>query len=242
VAGYVSSYAQWWEFERRWRRATTLLGIESLGCHASKCATGAKPYDVFTAARRGEIQAALIDAIRDSGIFGCVAASELAGWQKRRQLLTDYLGKDNKKFNEPHLLAHRQCVLLMFQVTEVATAEPIRFVFDRNKDTGGRAREWYHQTMKTSSLPPEEIKRMGPYSESDRITTPGLQAADILAYAAFRHFSGKPSWQWDALIASKQVTAMVFGESYWQVLEDEATAAMRAPGEPLKRFGSDSVA
>jgi len=238
VAGYVSSYAQWWEFDRRWRRSMKALGIEALGCHASKCATGAKPYDTFSPTQRGEIQGQMIDAIRDSGIFGCVAVGELDGWRKRRQLLTDYLGKDNKKFNEPHLLAHRQCVLLMFRITEPATKEQIAFVFDQNTDTGGRAREWYHQTMKSSSLPAEELTRMGPYSESDRMKTLGLQAADILAYAAFRHFSGKPSWQWDALIARKQVTAMVFDDSYWQVLEVEAAAAIQARASDKATDGS----
>ena len=69
---------------------------------------------------------------------------------------------------------------------------------------------------------------MGPYVDGDRMKTLGLQAADMLAYASFRHFSGKPSWQWNALIAPKQLTAMIFDDSYWQVLEDEATAALKA--------------
>ena len=201
------------------------LVIDQIGCHASKCATGAKPYHKFSPQQRHEIQRRLIEDIADSGIFGCVAVSELEGWRKRRQLFSDYLGKNNRKFNEPHLLAHRQCILLMFKVTEAATKEPIAFVFDRNTDTGGRAREWYHQTMKNSALPAEERARMGPYSEGDRLMTVGLQAADILAYAAFRHFSGRTSWQWDELIATKQVTAMEFGESYWQTVEDDLVAA-----------------
>lgn len=204
------------------------LGIEHLGCHASKCATGAKPYNDFAPQQRHEVQRRLIADIADSGIFGCVAASELAGWRKRKELFSEWLGKDNKKFNEPHLLAHRQCVLLMFRVTGDATTEPIAFVFDRNTDTGGRAREWYHLTMKSSSLPADEIARMGPYSEGDRMTTVGLQAADMLAYSAFRHFIGKPSWQWTELVAPKRVSTMVFDESYWRLLEDEATSALKS--------------
>ena len=82
VAGYVSSYSRWWEFDRRWQAAMKALGIEHLGCHASKCATGAKPYNVFTPAQRHAIQSRLIDSIHESGIFGCVAISELEGWRK----------------------------------------------------------------------------------------------------------------------------------------------------------------
>lgn len=228
VAAYVGSPGQWWEFDRRWRKSMQTLRIEQIGCHASKCATGAKPYRDFAPQQRHEIQRRLIVDIADSGIFGCVAVSQLDGWRTRRQMFSDYLGKDNKKFNEPHLLAHRQCVLLMFRVTGDATQEPIAFVFDRNTDTGGRAREWYHQTIRSSSLPHEELARMGPYSEGDRMKTLGLQAADILAYAAFRHFSGKPSWQWDELIAPKRVAAMLFDESYWQTIEDDMAAAAKS--------------
>jgi hypothetical protein len=213
------------------------LGIEHLGCHASKCSTNNPPYKVFSDTQRHEIQRRLIDAILDSRIFGCVAVSELDGWRKRRKLLSEFLGKDNKKFNEPHLLAHRQCVLLMFKVTEPATKEPISFVFDQNTDAGGRAREWYHETMKSSSLPAGELARMGPYADGERMKTLGLQAADMLAYAAFRHFSGKSSWQWDALIARKTITAMTFDESYWQILEDEANAALAARASAAPKTG-----
>jgi len=232
VAAYVGSAGQWWEFDRRWRRSMDKLGIGGIGCHASKCATGAKPYQHATPQQRHEIQRRLIGDILDSGVFGCVAASALEGWRRKKKLFSDFLGKDLRKFNEPHLLAHRQCVQLMIRVTGDATREAIAFVFDRNTDTGGRAREWYHQTIKSSALPAEDRARMGPYSEGERTKTLGLQAADILAYAAFRHFSGRPSWQWNELIAAKGVSAMLFGELYWQELEDDIAEAMRKKAEP----------
>jgi hypothetical protein len=221
VAGYVASCSQWWEFDRRWRKSMRILGIEDIGCHASKCATGAKPYNNFTPQQRQEIQRRLVADVSESGIFGCVAVSDLTGWKSRREKFSKFLGKDQMKFNEPHLLAHRQCVLLMFDKTGEATKEPIAFVFDQNSDTGGRAREWYHLTTKSSALPAELTARMGPYEESDRMKVLGLQAADLLAYSAFRHFSGRPSWRWDELIASKRVAAMVFDERYWQSLEED---------------------
>ncbi len=221
VAGYVASAGQWWEFDRRWRKSMRALGIETLGCHASRCATGAKPYHDLTPHKRHEIQHRLIQDIADSGIFGCVAVSDLDGWRSRRELFSKFLGKDQKKFNEPHLLAHRQCVLFMFHKTESATKEPIAFVFDQNTDAGGRAREWYNVTIRSSALPAELRARMGPYGEAERMKVLGLQAADILAYSAFRHFSGRPSWQWNELIEAKRVAAMLFDETYWQSLEDD---------------------
>jgi hypothetical protein len=117
----------------------------------------------------------------------------------------------------------------MLHKTEVV-GSPIAFVFDRNTDTGGRAREWYRQTVRSSALPAEERARMGPYSEGDRLTTLGLQAADILAYASFRHVSGKPSWQWDKLVSAKRMSVMIFDEKYWQELEE--TFVKNSAGSP----------
>lgn len=220
VAGYVSSYAQWWEFDRRWRNSMRALGIEAIGCHASKCATGAKPYDGMSASERNTIQQRLIEAIVGSGIFGCVAASDLDGWRKRRQAFSDLLGKDDKKYNEPHLMAIRQCVMLMFEQTERVTKEPIRFTFDQHREAGGRVREWCLQLATSNAMPADYRARMASCEEDDRTRVLGLQAADLLAYAAFRHFADRPSWQWDELVKAKNMTVMPFDEDYWQTIED----------------------
>lgn len=174
---------------------------------------------------RNRIQRQLIDDIHDAGIFGCVAVTQLDGWRKRRELFSEFLGKDQKKFNEPHLLAHRQCIHLMLRITEEATKEPIRFEFDQNEDTGGRAREWYHLTVKSNATPTAEVARMGPYFDKKRTETIGLQAADLLARSAFRYFNGDPSWQWNALTANHKVRHLLFNEPYWQQLEEEVNMA-----------------
>jgi len=197
VAGYVASAGQWYEFDRRWRRAMRELGIEHLGCHASNCRSGRAEYESYSRAQRGTMRRRLIEAIAESGLFGCVAVSDLDGWRARRWRFAELLGKDEVKFNEPHILAHRQCVHLMLWKTEQATTARIAFVFDRNKDTGGRAKEWYSRDLKNKKLDspdmmgPSYRSRLGPYDEADRMRVLGLQAADMLAYTAHRYFSGQ---------------------------------------------------
>jgi hypothetical protein len=219
------------------------LGIEHIGCHAAACRTGKKQYAEFLPEKRDEIQRKLIEAITDSHIFGCVAASELDGWRSRRELFAQLLGKNLRKFNEPHVIAHRQCVLLMLHKTEEATKEPIGFVFDRNKDAGGRATEWYRSDIKNKKLDAPNMmgpyfrSRLGPIAEDDRMKVLGLQAADMLANSAYRYLSGIDSWQWDDLIAPKRISVAEFRESYWQSVED----AFKAEAQSKVHFPWDAT-
>jgi hypothetical protein len=229
VAGYVASAAQWFDFDWRWRKAMRALGIEHIGCHAADCRTGKRQYQEFVPEKRDEIQRRLIEAIADSHIFGCVAANDLDGWRDRREMFARFLGKDLRKFNEPHVITHRQCVLLMLHKTE-ATKMPIGFVFDQNRDAGGRAKEWYRSDVKDKKLDapdkmgPDYRRRLGPIAEDDRMRVLGLQAADMLANSTHRYLRGKDSWQWDALIAPNRISVAKFDESYWQSVEDHFKA------------------
>jgi len=60
---------------------------------------------------------------------------------------------------------------------------------------------------------------MGPYAEGSRLSVSGLQAADMLAYAAFRHFSAAPSWLWDELQTPRRLSVSTYGEDYWATME-----------------------
>lgn len=237
VAGYVAAAGEWFEFDRRWRRAMRQLGIEHLGCHAADCRGGRGEYAVYSPAQRGAIRRKLIEAVAESGIFGCVVASNLDGWRARRQNFSDLLGRNEAKFNEPHILVHRQCVHLMLWKTAQATDAPIAFMFDRNKDTGGRAKEWYNRDVTNKGLDAADMMgplyrtRLGPYSDGDRLKVRGLQAADMLPYTAHRFFGGNSSWAWDELIAPKRLIVVEhFGEEYWREMEDRLISAKAIQG------------
>jgi hypothetical protein len=179
---------------------------------------GRKPYGEIELKQRNAIQEQLIDDIIESELHGCAAVLNLEGWKCRRKQLDTLMGND-RKHNQPHLYAMRLCVMLMFHATE-HTREPISFVFDQHKEAGGRTREWYRHMKQSDVLERDYRKRMGEFEEGSRLRVTGLQAADILAYSTFRHFSGKPSWQWEALRESKRLTLDVYEEKYWRALEE----------------------
>ena len=144
VAGLVGTAKEWRLFDSLWRQSMRDLRIAKIGgCHASKCANGAKPYDGMTLETRCEIQHRLIVDIVASRLHGCVAVSYLDGYRNVNKKLDPLLGKDLRKLNEPHLLAVRQCVLLLLHETDTAAHEPITFAFDQNGEFGGRVKEWY---------------------------------------------------------------------------------------------------
>jgi uncharacterized protein DUF3800 len=215
------------------------LKIADIGLHASKCANGAKPYLGISIKERDEIQYRLIVDIVAAKLHGCLAISELDGYRKREQTYLNFIQKHHQKYIRVHILAVRQCVHLMQRFTEPVTTEPISFVMDRNKEFGKRAYEWYHADINNAELDgpmPGYRARLGPYAEDERMRVLGLQAADLIAYAAFRHFSGLPSWQWDELKNGIGIMDFLFDDSYWETLERD----MRAYAE-RKAAGNESL-
>jgi len=218
VAGFIGTSDQWEFFDSLWDETMSELKIANIGLHASKCANGAKPYNLMLPQKRREIQERMLTDILAAKLPACVSVSDLWGYRKRKDKFSRFLGKDQKKFNEPHILTLRNCVLLMLRATEDWAPESVAFVFDQNKEFGGRAREWHRADTKNPN--PKISHRLGPLVEDSRMKVLGLQAADLLAYAAFRHYSGLQSWQWDLLSRATQISDLVFEESYWQGLED----------------------
>jgi len=227
VAGLVGTTREWELFDSFWSESMRDLRIDRVGCHTSKCANGAKPYDQMSAERRREIQHRLLVDIIAARLYGCVAVSDLDSYRRVKPQLDALIGRDLKKLNEPHLLAVRQCVLLMLHETQSSDNHPISFVFDRNGQFGGRVKEWYHGLVRWKAFPFRG--RVGPFVEGDRNKVIGLQAADMLAYAALRHFTGRPSWQWDALSGGTRIASMTFADDYWQSLMASTAKEMGKP-------------
>src|SRR5947208_3284197 len=98
VAGYIGTHSQWFEFDRRWRKAMRELQIEHIGCHATDCRNGEKQYKNYSVAERHLMRRRLIEAIAESQIFGCVAVSDLDGWRARREKFSNFLGKDEMQY------------------------------------------------------------------------------------------------------------------------------------------------
>jgi hypothetical protein len=229
VAGFVAELEQWEEFDSMWTADMRALHITSFGLHASKCENGKGPYQRMSEETRREIQHRMIVDIGAAELFPCVAIADLEGYRKRRDIFSNFLG-NSRRFNEPHILTTRNCILLMLQATRAATREALAIVADRNKAYGKRVLEWYQHDRANEELDElmgsEYRRRLGPIVEDDRMQILGLQAADLLAYAAFRKYNGAQSpWQWDEIEKLRKPVVMIFGEEFWRKLEDRVGAS-----------------
>jgi hypothetical protein len=225
VAGFVANAEQWQLFELLWLEDMRLLNIENIGCHASKCATGAGPYRHMNAKRRKDIQHRLIVDIVAAKLYGVVAIVEMAAYHKHKGDLFALFPKHERQYYKPHVRAVEQCVQQMCRATEKVTTEPIAFVVDQNVGNGS-VKGSFRIARNHRANPWRD--RLGSFTEDSRMRAVGLQAADMLAYAAFRFANGKRGWQWEALRSAISANVMKSGEKYWGNLVRDMYAARQA--------------
>lgn len=229
LAGFCGPYERWSMFYDYWRATMRELRIESLGVHASKCANGAGPYQGMTSERRRELQYRLIvDIAASKPLMGFVAVVDTTGFNEHAERIRLDLGRDDAKYHVPHVMAMEICVELIAQVVEDVVQDRITFIFDQNKEFGGRAAKW-HQMTRSRPLARHHLK-LGELFHASRDSALGLQAADLLAYAAFRHYSDstRNCWQWEALLRATRIVTFRADADFWDDrIDPEAFHASR---------------
>jgi hypothetical protein len=223
VAGYCGPVSSWVAFESYWSDSMRRLKIEGLGLHAAKCANGMGPYGGMSEERRNEIQYRMIvDIAASKPLMGFVAAIDLAVFEKYQAALAEKFDKDTLKYNVRHVYAMEMCIELMTTITEDVVPDRIAFFFDRNAQFGGRAGEWYQMRVRRPLS--SHHNKLGSYTQDDRLKLIGLQAADLLAYSAFRHISepNRDRWQWNELMRATHISPpLIADELFWSGSVDE---------------------
>ena len=228
--GFIGTAHEWQYFEELWRASMKELGILEIGCHANRCAGGAPPYDQFTAEERREIQYRLIIDIAAANLFGMASIVDMEAYRRHRQDFSNALVPEAREYNEAHVLAIRQCVQHFCLTTEGTTREPIAFVVDRNQQFGKRAKAWYEMSMNSGA--DRHSKRFGPYSEEHSMKAVGLQAADMIAYAAMREAVGNPGWQWSTMLSAVKIgRPFRTSEKFWSELAELSREQLVLAGE-----------
>jgi hypothetical protein len=201
-----------------WRESMADLGITAIGCHASKCANGAPPYDRMSVKQREEIQHRLIVDIVASRLFAAVAIIDMDGYRAHRDELMRFLKPQDRSLLKPHVRAVEQCVYQMLKATK-ATGDPIAFICDQNQASGRMVK----RSLDVARKNPESkfSHRIGPYTEDSRLSAVGLQAADILAYSAYRHARGNTGWQWKVLGSAIKSTELTTDARYWSLVLEQ---------------------
>lgn len=230
VAGFIGTADEWAFFETLWQQSMKELGIRKIGCHANRCAGGAPPYDRFKPEERREIQYRLIVDIAAARLFGAVSIIGMEAYRKYRADFSRALVPEDRQYNEAHVLAVRQCVQHFCLTTEGTTAEPITFVVDRNQQFGKRAKAWYELSRKHRE--DRHSKRFGEFLERSAMEAVGLQASDMISYAAMRESIGKPGWQWNTMLSAVKIgRPFRTSEKFWSKIAALSREQLALAGE-----------
>lgn len=224
VGGYVASEGSWSKFDDLWGSTLRELKAITVGYHASDCQRGKGVYARWPESRRRELGYRLAVDIAAARLFPVAAVIDLASYRPHAALFSRFLGPpEHRKYNHAHILAARQCAHQMLLLTE-NSGEPISFIFDRNKEFGKRAVEWLNKDSGDALI--EYRERIGIVPEAERLSEPGLQAADLLAYSTLREFVGQPSWHWKHLNAGVTVEPIVAAKDFWSEIAGNIEARM----------------
>lgn len=217
IAGYVGPAAVWAEFSSAWRDFLAEFGVDSF--HATDCEAGRRQFEHLSDAERHVVQARLAELTKRFPILGISVAIAL---NQHRQFEADLpVAKGQTHMSVPHMLAFRAFVQFVANSAEDAGSNsPIRFV-PSDGPYLGRMRDLYGQIKRDVHAP--WAKHLGDFESQTSKATPGLQAADHLAYETLRmreQRGGTPlRLQMRILTAGEQVKFFVLSRHFYRRLE-----------------------
>jgi hypothetical protein len=158
---------------------------------------------------RDRLQKRFITIILESDIHPVAGGIVMADYSRLLPRLK-LIRRDPRYAKSPYFLSFEHCLLEMCKRASFLsnTGEQIAFVFDRQKECCGRAKELYEQTIKLDNA--SYAKSLGPLAFGAKSGPGGyvsLQAADVFVYEAYRYrgdhkIKGEPlRWQMQMLLS-----------------------------------------
>lgn len=193
VAGYIAPVEDWLEFEREWMRELAHWGLEYF--HMHKYAHSLLHFERF---RKHEQQRREIIS-RFTGIIKRRVSHGFAVWAKASDYESLTSERWRQTFGSTYTICTRLCVDLVssWAATNLSPESRISYVF-----AGGALHESEAERFMAWTVTNETLKSRSRYrahSFADMKETTPLQAADILAYEAYRDFQrvlgNAPDWK-----------------------------------------------
>jgi hypothetical protein len=216
IAGYVAPEQSWRTLRRRWTSLLENFGIREF--HAVDCEHGRGEFLGMSPRRRQAIHRNFVGLLSGQieGIIGVFKTVMLEPYTRLRPRFKELRQLPpglpiNGSLDDPYFLAFQLAVetaAVLPAVASLPTHEKIEFVFDRHGRLGGRVKHLFDSIRGDATL--GYPARLGDMQMIARAGVPGLQAADLLAYEAYRFSDNRitgesrpPRWQFSQL--SKRV-------------------------------------
>lgn len=206
IAGYFAAADAWTPFWSEWDGVLQAAGLQ--GFHAVDCEHGHNDFAGLSIRQREQLVRELIRVIVNHDPMGVVTSIDLRAYNavqpriKQLRRLRPGLSIQGS-LEDPYFLAFQHAiehVALSPLVTSSPLGDRVGFVFDRHH-LSGRANGLYASMVRGVPY----TARLGSLTFDDKVVIKPLQAADLLAYEAHRHFydtllKGAPErWQFTEL-------------------------------------------
>jgi hypothetical protein len=211
MAGCVWAGAEWNRFDRAWKAIVRKLPSGSFHASDFECGQGSFK-GAFTRSQTDGIQAQLISVIEDHEVFGYYSAVNRKAFAR----FETQIKRARIKYWSPYFLCFQQIMELCSSlVTGGLSKAAVSFIFDRQDEFQGRAREIF-VSMKADRSTLHYKARLGTLTFSDRKQAAPLQAADFLAYECYKWLDktqyglSPPRWQWEMLNRGGRISGYEF--------------------------------
>lgn len=255
VALYWAAAHDWWTFEQLWKAE---LDWRHLGkeFHAVDCEQGVGIYKGRD--DRLELWARFIDIVLQSRLRGVYAVIDLSALRPHAARLKELQAVHS--VTGPYYLLFQLVLETMGNwMAGFPADEKVAVVFDNRPDPGQVSKVFNALHDITDPAFGGIVGRLGTCTPGESEDLVGLQAADILAYEAKRHYeaawgitAASPRWQWQRLqqgpVHGRGFTAthipalMGYLETQWSVEAEIRTAKLAAKRAARARASSASRA
>lgn len=178
VAGYLSTPAQWVEFEKEWRATLDYYGLAFF--HMGKFTNGAQPYEDWKTEKKAECFARLVGIINARTLLS-IGHSFLVS-----RYCAIFTPAARRVAGGPYGLAANCCIMDAAEYLRKENPEGwLRYTFESGARGAGEVLKNFQLNMRTPQQK-DHYRLLGLSFEDKRQFLP-LQAADILAYELYRH-------------------------------------------------------
>lgn len=199
IAGYFGGPGQWKKFDPAWRRALSGFGVPLDQFHALDLMQRRKSFFGWDGKRQSELLTSLTAAMTMYKIYPVSVGLVIADFQElsltQRRFVTGATMKNGQLVssgcpNKPYFAPFQYCMKRVVSYAEVGGRADFFFGLDRSFAKYART---LYDIIKRSKQPDETRCRLGEIAFPMAKETPGLQAADLLAYLTANHMREHPN-------------------------------------------------
>ena len=217
IAGYFGGPGQWKKFGSAWNRSLSSFGVEPAQFHALDLLQRRKAFFGWDKKKQSELLGKLTSTIASYRVYPVSVALIVADFDEltltQRKFFTGATMQDGRLVtsgcpNRPYFVPFQYCVKRIVSYAEVGGRADFFFGLDR---PFAKSAQNLLELIKRSEQPDETRSRLGNIDFPLAKQTPGLQAADLLAYLTADHMiqhsagPGVPGAPLQALLARNRM-------------------------------------